>query len=629
MIVSACATTERLSANYEEPDPLPSALAQQFCYQPRPTVAEIVPARDANSYRVLDVSMPADLEGDDDDTPITFEFYEQVSGGVAPVVVLLPILNGQKHLMRPFATYFAMHGYGVIIVDTVQRRTLLEDMIDPEPAIRKTIQRHRRVLDWIGSRADLDSSRIGVFGASLGGFNALFLAAFDDRVGAVVPALAGGALAEVLVTSDERRIKLAVNGVKEELDFDDAQLLRYLREKINIDTLEVARHIHADRVLMVLAEHDEAVPYPRQLELREAMGEPEAIMLPTGHVSAAAYLLYLRSRALEFFDRKFAVPAGHGTATMQAGVCDSDGTEIAAGLPPDRTQEHAHSLLRGEADYFDSFFGATEIGEGSNITRGSLSVSGQYDERDDLRSRIRFSTRFPLPALQDRTRLVLGWGNVDEAIDGTANNNIDTLPLRFNDLEEDDWLIGVGFARNQRHARGWDLGIGVKIGSGAEPYAQATYRWNRTFGDAWLWQVRPRVFVQDERGVGASFTNNLDFAASKEWLLRSWTVLQGEEDIDGFSWTQQFTAYQDISSRAAMSYNLFATGATDADVSVQDYGFELRFRRRLSRNWLFMELRGFISWPREELLEVREHNLGVGIEFEKQFGDWPGRSRQR
>ena len=108
-------------------------------------------------------------------------------------------------------------------------------------------------------------------------------------------------------------------------------------------------------------------------------------------------------------------------------------------------------------------------------------------------------------------------------------------------------------------------------------------------------------------------------------MLRSWTTLQVEEEVEGLGWTQQFTAYHSISDRTAMSYNLFATGETDADVPLGDYGFELRFRRRISRDWLFVELLGFVTWPKEFVDEIRESNLGAGIEFEMQFGDWPGR----
>jgi hypothetical protein len=45
------------------------------------------------------------------------------------------------------------------------------------------------------------------------------------------------------------------------------------------------------------------------------------------------------------------------------------------------------------------------------------------------------------------------------------------------------------------------------------------------------------------------------------------------------------------------------------------------YRRRLHRDWLFLELRSSITWPRETLLENREANLGVGAAVELQFGE--------
>ena len=34
------------------------------------------------------------------------------------------------------------------------------------------------------------------------------------------------------------------------------------------------------------------------------------------------------------------------------------------------------------------------------------------------------------------------------------------------------------------------------------------------------------------------------------------------------------------------------------------------------------------SWPQEFIDEVRETNWGFGVEFELQFGDWPGRPQE-
>ncbi len=53
-------------------------------------------------------------------------------------------------------------------------------------ATMKGIVNHRRALDLLQLLPEVDPERIGVIGHSLGGHNALFLAAFDDRVKVVV-----------------------------------------------------------------------------------------------------------------------------------------------------------------------------------------------------------------------------------------------------------------------------------------------------------------------------------------------------------------------------------------------------------------------------------------------------------
>ena len=317
----ACASVESLPDDYEVPSPLPRSYLEQFCYEPVPIENELVLVKEKKRYRVFEGSINAGPNGSDDDAQITFEFYEPSGDSPSPVVLLMPILNGQKHLMRPFATKFARNGYAAVIIDTVQRRTLLDDLGDPEPAIRLSIQRHRRVIDWVETRPDLDASRIAVFGASLGGFNALYLSAMDPRVSVVTTALVGGSLPYVLVNSDERRIVEATEAAKARLSIDDEQLLDFLSDKIETDVLALASHMNADRVLMVLTKYDTTVPYDSQLRLRDAMGRPEAITLPTSHNMAAAYLFYLRSRILKFFDRKLSEESDHGTAVMPNDLC--------------------------------------------------------------------------------------------------------------------------------------------------------------------------------------------------------------------------------------------------------------------------------------------------------------------
>ncbi|MGB5630347.1 MAG: dienelactone hydrolase family protein [Woeseiaceae bacterium] len=319
--LSSCASVTKLPDNYAVPGPLPQQTLADFCYKPAPLVEKLSLIKEKKAYRVYEAEIHAGLDGFDSDSPATFEYYEQKTGEPSAVVLLMPILNGQKHLMRPFAKKFARNGYAVIIIDTVQRKTLLDDLKDPDPALRQVTEKHRRVVDWAESRPELDVSRLAVFGASLGGFNALYLAAVDERIHVAAIALAGGSLSQVLANSEERRIVEAVDALQLDLGLDDAALLEYLDTKIETDTLMVAQHVNADRIQMILAKYDKAVPYINQQELHVAMGQPEAITLPTGHSTAALYLFYLRSAVLKFFDRKLAADNTLRTAVTGSTDC--------------------------------------------------------------------------------------------------------------------------------------------------------------------------------------------------------------------------------------------------------------------------------------------------------------------
>ena len=298
--------------------------------------------------------------------------------------------------------------------------------------------------------------------------------------------------------------------------------------------------------------------------------------------------------------------------------------------PPllDRTQARVESVVTSTAQTVDNIFGSAEVEESASVTRGRFSIGGQWDQRDGLRERLRLKARFTLPALEDRASFFLGRGDANDFVDGSGDDNIDTLPDRFNDFQEEDWLLGIGYSRDATLRRGWSFGAGVRMKTPLEPFVRATYRWSRPIGDDWLWRVEPRVFVQSQRGAGISVQNVLDHVLNETWLLRSYSVVVVEEEVEGVSWTSKLVGYQNLSQKHALSYAVYGTGETDYEVPLRDYGFELRYRRQISREWLLVELLTYINWPRDFLTEDRERNVGVGIEFEMQFGDWPGRPRR-
>lgn len=87
-----------------------------------------------------------------------------------------------------YARELAERGYVCVVPDYPY---LGENRFDPyqngyQSCTMKGIVNHRRAVDLLESLTEVDRRRIGVIGHSLGGHNALFVAAFDQRLRAVV-----------------------------------------------------------------------------------------------------------------------------------------------------------------------------------------------------------------------------------------------------------------------------------------------------------------------------------------------------------------------------------------------------------------------------------------------------------
>jgi hypothetical protein len=67
-----------------------------------------------------------------------------------------------------------------------------------------------------------------------------------------------------------------------------------------------APYVDAKKILLVLARFDTVVPIEKGLELKAKMGNPETIMIPAGHYSAALSIPYIKSASFHFFQKRFA-----------------------------------------------------------------------------------------------------------------------------------------------------------------------------------------------------------------------------------------------------------------------------------------------------------------------------------
>ncbi|MFQ5636206.1 MAG: hypothetical protein ACE5G3_12865, partial [Gammaproteobacteria bacterium] len=176
-----------------------------------------------------------------------------------------------------------------------------------------------------------------------------------------------------------------------------------------------------------------------------------------------------------------------------------------------------------------------------------------------------------------------------------------------------------------RKDRGFKLSAGTKIGAPPDPYVKLRYRKHWTVTESTMLGVRPVMYWKSEDRLGTTLHVNLDHLLDERLMLR-WAnfgnVAQGEA-IQGLEWESSLFLFQALSNRKAMTYRVMVLGETGAEVPLGNYGFELRFRQRIFRKWLFLELLTSLTWPREFQVEDRESNFGIGAGFEMYFGPVP------
>ena len=286
----------------------------------------------------------------------------------------------------------------------------------------------------------------------------------------------------------------------------------------------------------------------------------------------------------------------------------------------DRVHAGFYRTICLSAARFDGFFGNARFDDEYQATHGSLAVGALWDEREHWDPSVRFRVHVRLPQLSERFNAFIGRLDADEYVT-ELRDDFDTLPRQFAREDDDAVLFGLGYRQPGRVGGHFDAGIGAKLRSPLEPYVKGTYRLGVPFGARNLLRLDETIFWEEDEGFGATTRVDLERSLGEDFLVR-WTGSgRFTEETEGVRWFSSLTLYQNLGDGRAFAYEAGISGESDREVAVADYGLRAIYRRRIYLEWLFLELRSSITWPRETLLERREPNWGVGIALEMLFGE--------
>lgn len=267
----------------------------------------------------------------------------------------------------------------------------------------------------------------------------------------------------------------------------------------------------------------------------------------------------------------------------------------------------------------DEVFGGEASASDYQDVSGSLAPALLWDQFDGFRPKLRFRVNLPLPLLNDRFDAFIGRVNRDEYVTERRQESGALASQRGSRVEDDQTLIGIRYRDPKLRDRFSATG-GVRVRFPLDPYVKASYRYQLGHIDRALLTLRETGFWQNSEEFGFTSRADLERAFDEEWLARwtlSGTISQESEGVRGYT---GFTLLRELPKRRAVIAEFFANGEVDADVPLSDYGLKLAYRRSVSRDWLVLELRTGVTWPKEDPAAPRTPSWALGVGLEIFFG---------
>ena len=287
----------------------------------------------------------------------------------------------------------------------------------------------------------------------------------------------------------------------------------------------------------------------------------------------------------------------------------------------DRTHGKLHRFLWRTSMEVDSWFGANQPEQVyADQTYGSITPIVLWDEFNGLSQRFRFRVKMPLPHLDERYNAFIGTFGRDEFVT-ERDQESGSIPRQRTGgtIEQDQTLLGIQFRQRADGPR-FEADAGIRIRSPVDPFVKAGYRFEFDTPNHVFISLRETGFWQNSEGFGLTSRLDVERALDIDSLIRwtaSGTISQESEGVRGYS---ALTYYRALPRERGIAGQIFTSGEFDAAVPLGEYGVRVAYRQRLFRDWLVLELRPSVTWPKDQPNEPRKPSWGIGIGFEMMFG---------
>lgn len=284
-------------------DPALQAILKSYDFTEPEFPWQLKETRQGGTFTQYWLSFPSAIKTDvPENNTVWCRFWQPKDGARRrPAAVLLHWLGGNFSTLEIVGQRLAEQGIATLMLympgygpraprDGPRRKPQNQDMDAMIATLRQAVLDVRRAGDWLARRPDVEPSRIGLVGISLGAVIGSLTAGVDDRFGRSVFLIGGGDLPAIVMNGSKETLAAKERLVKEGFTVDQ---LRTLWK--DVEPITFASRVRPDEILLINAEADEVIPKECTVRLQAAMGSPEIRWFKGGHYA----LLFQLGKALK------------------------------------------------------------------------------------------------------------------------------------------------------------------------------------------------------------------------------------------------------------------------------------------------------------------------------------------
>jgi hypothetical protein len=276
--------------------------------------------------------------------------------------------------------------------------------------------------------------------------------------------------------------------------------------------------------------------------------------------------------------------------------------------------DDSHEYISGTADnlatWMDSFFGVNRVDEEAPYSTLRLRVEPEWDELDGWDTGLSLRGKVHLPNLNKRVSLLFS--------DDDERTGSDDLLIDRQNAPDD---IALQLTARERKNDRIDFKLGLR--STLSPKMSVRYRYQTSLSETVIGRLSQEAIYRTDDGFASETRADLDTILGDDKVLQWTNRLRWFEDEPGVGWNTGLSLNRRLSNNRVLGYYTAISGATEPGYYTRSYGFGLRYRQNIFREWLFAELQPSYFWRRDEFEDRRQGSAAILLRLEAVFTrDW-------